>query len=303
MATELNTEYYNRAGAEDFLERLRSYVLLAQGPMGSVLQSELFAADIPPAYWNLAEPQTVQRIHTLYSASGAEVGITNSFQASAPCLERDTVFRTVGEVNRAAVDNARLAQFAYVLGSVGPAGVEWFKEDSPEYRYAREVYRDQAAALLQAGVDALLLETFTSIRDLQPALAGALDAADGMPILVSFAVNDEGDLYGDGLNIEAAVVWAEKHGAQAVGVNCCSISAATAAVPRMKRAARTPVMVRPNAGNPVQTADGPVWHENPDAFAAACEQWVKDGAALVGGCCGSTAKTTAAMADVLQNAL
>ena len=300
MAENMDTSYYNRAGAEEFMRRLSSETLLAQGPMGSALMSETFAADIPAAFWNLAEPQTVIRLHQLYEAAGAQVLITNTFQASAPALERDQIAPSLAEVNRGAVDDARAAHPQCLLGSMGPCGIDWFEEDSPEFRAARAAYRDQANALLTAGVDALLIETFTSIRDLQPALKGARDAADGMPVLVSFAINDQCNLLGDELTIEAATVWAEKHGASAVGVNCCSIKAATAAVPRIVYAATTPVMVRPNAGNPVRVGDELSWNEQPAAFARACVEWQRAGARLVGSCCGTTAQTTAAMADALD---
>ena len=183
---------------------------------------------------------------------------------------------------------------------MGPIAIEWFVEDSLEYREIRANAREQASALLNAGVDGLLIETVTSIRNLQPVLAGAHDAADGMPVLVSFAIDDKGDLLGDGLNIEGAILYTEKHGANSVGVNCCSLTAATAAVPRMVATATTPVTVRPNAGNPVQTQDGPVWHEDPEAFARACVEWARAGAAMVGSCCGTTAVTTAALADALD---
>ena len=266
----MDTSYYNRFGAEELTRRLSSETLLAQGPMGSVLLSEYDAADIPPAFWNLAEPQTVSRIHRLYVAAGAQVLITNTFQASSYALKHDQIAPSVAEVNRGAVDDARQAHPQLLLGSMGPIGIEWFAEDSVEYREIRGIAREQAHALLNAGVDGLLIETVTSIRNLQPMLAGARDAADGMPVLVSFVVDDKGDLLGDGLNIEAAVLYAEKHGANSVGVNCCSLAAANAAVPRMVASATTPVTVRPNVGDPVQTQDGPVWHENPEAFARAC---------------------------------
>ena len=232
------------------------------------LLSEYDAADIPPAFWNLAEPQTVSRIHRLYVAAGAQVLITNTFQASSYALKHDQIAPSVAEVNRGAVDDARQAHPQLLLGSMGPIGIEWFAEDSAEYREIRGIAREQAHALLNAGVDGLLIETVTSIRNLQPMLAGARDAADGMPVLVSFVVDDKGDLLGDGLNIEAAVLYAEKHGANSVGVNCCSLAAANAAVPRMVASATTPVTVRPNVGDPVQTQDGPVWHENPGSFRA-----------------------------------
>lgn len=292
--------YYNRAGADELRARLASETLLAQGPTGTVLMSELGAADVPPAFWNLAEPQTVTRVHELYVAAGAEVLITNTFQASAPALERDQIDPSVAEVNRAAVDDARAARPQLLLGSIGPCGLEWFKRDTPEFRACRAAYREQALALLTAGVDGLLLETFTSIRDLEPALAGLLDVADGMPVLVSFAVDDEGNLLGDGLGIEGAVVYAEKHGAAAVGINCCSLAAAEVSVPRLVRAARTPVMARPHTGLPERTPEGDlVWPEDPEAFARAAATWRDAGVALVGACCGATPRTTAAQADAL----
>lgn len=296
----MDTTYYNRVGAEELVHRLGSETLLSQGPMGSVLIGEFGAGDIPPAFWNLAEPQTVARIHRLYAAAGAQVLITNTFQASEPCLKRDDIAPSVAEVNRAAVSDARQADPQLLLGSMGPVGVEWFAEDSVEFREARAAARDQAWSLLNAGVDGLLLETFTSIRDLQPVLVGALDAADGMPVLVSFAIDDECRLLGDGLNIEGAVVYAEKHGASSVGVNCCSVQAATAAVPRLVASATTPVTVRPNAGDPHQTGEGTVWHEDPQAMATAAVRWRNDGAALVGSCCGTTAQSTAAIAEALE---
>ena len=100
--------------------------------------------------------------------------------------------------------------------------------------------------------------------------------------------------------IEGAVLWAEKRGAEAVGVNCCSIAAATQALPRMVAAARTPVMVRPNAGMPVRDEDDTLtWPDGPEAFGRAVNDWVAAGAHLVGACCGATPQTTAAMADAL----
>ncbi len=295
-----DTTYYNRSGAAELVERLGNEVLLAQGPVGSVLMSQLEAAEIPPAFWNLAEPQTVANIHRMYVAAGAQVLITNSFQANGPALERDQMLPDVREVNRAATDAARAAHPQVLLGSMGACGIDWIRQDSPEFRAARAVYRAQAHALLAAGVDGLLLETFTSIRELEPALAGARDVADGMPVLVSFAVDDAGCLMSDGLTIEGAIVYAEQQGAAAVGVNCCSIEAATRCVPRMVRAARMPVMVRPNAGVPVHGEDGSLaWNEDPDAFARACMQWRYDGAHLVGACCGATALSIAAMAEAM----
>ncbi len=296
-------EQFDRVGAERLLGLLSQGALLCQGPMGTVLMSQLGAQDIPAAAWNLAEPQEVTRVHQLYAAAGAQVLMTNTFQASEPALERDHVEGGYELICAEAVACAHAAGGRNVIGSVGPCGIEWFEDDSSEYRAACAAYRDQVHTLFDAGVQACILETFTSIRDLEPALAGAMDVASGMPVLVSFAVDDEGNLFGDGLNIEAACIWAEKHGASGVGVNCCSLAAATACVPRMCGVARGIVSVRPSAGLPERDEDGMlVWNIDEAAFATASTEWVREGACLVGSCCGTTPLTTAAMAEALDAA-
>ena len=83
----MDTSYYNRFGDEELTRRLSSETLLAQGPMGSVLLSEYDAADIPPAFWNLAEPQTVSRIHRLYVAAGAQVGALKEQEGMAQVVD------------------------------------------------------------------------------------------------------------------------------------------------------------------------------------------------------------------------
>ncbi len=292
--------YYRRESAAELMARLSTgETLLAQGAMGTALLVQ--GADIPPAYWNIAEPQAVEYLHRMYVVAGADVAVTNTFQASGPCLRRDRVFASVREANDAAVRAARAAQPAYVLGSVGPCGIDYLKEDDPAFREARAAYREQCHALLASGVDGVLLETFPSIRELVPALRGALDVSDGMPVLVSFAVDGKGDLVGDGLNVEAAIVYAEKHGADAVGANCCALDEAQGLAERMLAVARTPVMLRPSAGLPEHGEDGaPAWPDLSERFAAAASSWREAGVALVGSCCGTDARTTCAMRAALD---
>lgn len=312
----IDTSMYDRVGAESLRAALGARTLLAQGPTGSALIAEAGVADIPATFWNIAEPQVVSRIHLMHAAAGADVMITNTFQASAPALARDGVRQGVGEVNRAGVDCARAAHAEHLLGSIGSCGLSWTEPDSePEssgdadleaplddggYRACRAAYADQAAALLSAGVAGLLLETFISIHDLKPALDGARCVADGMPLLVSFSIDDECSLLGDHLPIEEAAAWVQAHGAAAVGVNCCSLAAADAALGRMMSATSLPVMVRPHAGLPELVDGMPVWAEDPEAFARSCQGWVEAGAALVGSCCGTTPRTTCALDEVLE---
>lgn len=276
-------------------------VLLMQGPMGSELLRQVGAADIPAALWNVADPHEVERLHWLYRMAGADIMLTNTFQASEPALRRDGVDAGMERVNRAAVACALHAGARCTLGSVGPCGIHWLDEKAPEYREASCAYRDQAYVLLDAGAHGIVLETFTALRELELALGAVRSVAHGMPVLVSFAVDDDGDLLGDGVNIEAACMLAERQGAAAVGVNCCSLAAATCAVSRMGRAVSIPLMVRPNAGDPRRDGDGSlVWDERPEDFASACEKWCAAGARIVGGCCGTGPLATSALAGCLD---
>lgn len=300
-------DYYNRDAGEELVGRLAAGPLVMQGPMGSLLIDEAGTADVPSAFWNIAEPQTLTRMHALYQLAGADILIANTFQASSPCLQRDGISQGYRAVNRAGVDCALACSritgipARLVLGSIGPCGVEWESEESPERRVAFESYRDQASILLESGVAGILLETFCSKRDFALAMAGSAEVADGMPILASFAIDDAGNLVGDGAPIEEAAALAKQLGATATGVNCCSIAAATDAVPRMARSVDLHIMVRPNAGDPTVDENGlPHWDEDGEGIARACARWVSDGASIIGTCCGFTPVTTCVISGVLQ---
>ena len=291
-----DTDGYRFDEGAAFAAELGRRCLVVQGPMGTALMAQPGAEKIPAAYWNIAEPETVTRLHALYAAAGADVLLANSFQAQAPALERDCVYASVREVNDVAVRAAYRAGGRLVLGSVGPCGIDWIAQDSPEFRRARAVYRTQIHALLAAGATGVMVETLTCVNDIVAALTAADDVAAGMPVLASFAIDEEGNLLGDGLPVETAVLYAEKHGAASVGVNCCSLAAADAATKRLLAVARTPVSVRPNAGAPHRDEDGQlVWDEDPEAFGRAALRWASAGVALVGSCCGTTARTTCAL--------
>lgn len=294
--------YRQEEGAE-LRQALGEGPLLAQGPMGTLLMSEPGGEHIPPVAWNLYEPVVVERLHALYAASGADILITNSFQANERALAHDEIYASVREANALSVRLARKAGARFVLGSIGPNGIDWLKRDSPEFRHARAAYREQISALLVEGASGIMLETVTSLRALEPALAAAADIAAGMPTCVSFAVNEQGDLLLDGTPLEAAVLFAEKRGAASVGVNCCSLETADKMVPRLLSSALTPVSVRPNAGDPERDDDGVlVWHEDPEAFVRAARSWIDAGVRLLGACCGTTPLTTCALRDVIDEA-
>lgn len=300
----LDDSRYDRVGASWLTERLGKEVLLMQGPMGTELMRRVSGGDVPAAFWNVADPQEVIRLHSLYRAVGADLMLTNTFQSSAPALQRDGVDVPMERVNQCAVDCARRGGAPCVVGSIGPCGLTWEEAGTPEHRAARAAYREQAHALFDAGAHAVMLETFTSLRDAESALTGTLDVACGMPVLMSFAVNDACCLFGDGTPIENACGLAADMGASSVGVNCCSIAAATEAVRRMAAMTPLPISARPNAGNPQRNKDGElIWPAGADEFVEACARWVSLGATVVGPCCGGDPLTVCALSGYLEESV
>ena len=305
IINKYDTTNYNFGLGAEFLTRLNhtSQTLVAQGPTGTLLMAETSGENIPAAFWNMAEPSTIEYIHRLYCAAGAEVLITNTFQANRRSLDEDDIFASVDSVCDYAVRSALLPEASYILGSVGPvANLEvGYRDDSEEYALAHALYCEQVHALLNAGAHGILLETFSSINQLAPALRAANDVAAGMPVLVSFAINEEGNLLADVMNIEGAIIWAEKHGAHSVGINCCSVETAEAVVPRMLAAARTPVTVRPSAGVPERTGDGNLeWANIDDEMSRLAPLWRDAGVSMIGSCCGTNQATTCSIVDALQ---
>ena len=104
-----STDSYDRAGADRLLGLLSTGAVLMQGPVGTMLASELGAQDVPAAYWNVAESQEVTRIHQQYADAGAQILLTNTFQATAPALKRDHIESSVNLVCAEAVAAAHAA--------------------------------------------------------------------------------------------------------------------------------------------------------------------------------------------------
>lgn len=275
----------------DFVQALRSgKVLVMDGAMGTELQRlhALFpgAADEVsghnPPLTSCAAPldESVRSIHSAYTAAGAEVILTNSFQA----VDHEPWQR--------AIQNARQARPKprFILADVGPIA---------------NVTKTIAAAILAecAGLDGVLLETWSSLDALKK-FAKARPAA--LPLLVSFTfLHGPGDelLTFDGVSAEACARAAKKCGAAAVGANCgkeIGMDDMLEIVGRYHLACDLPIFVRPNAGTPKRTRSGWKYPRSPAAMAARLPALLEAGATMVGGCCGTTPEHIRAFREVMD---
>lgn len=264
--------------------------LVADGAMGTELLRAGFSSDRPLERANLEYPQVVLAIHEEYRRAGADMITTNTFGANRSRLLASTYADRVSDLNQAGVKLARgVANDVLVAGSMGPTGVH---EEEEDYDACRAVFREQAAALNDAGVDLFSCETFGDTRELRAAIAGIRDVSD-RPILAHMTYLPNGRTpRGD---TPADVVEA-LHDLQivAIGVNCAVGDGTVQEVVAALRAATSlPIIARPNAGQPVRVGSCWQYPLGPDDFAElVCE--LSNHADIVGGCCGTTPQHIAA---------
>ncbi len=249
---------------------------------------------------NLTHPAIVRDIHAQYVAAGAWLLTTNTFGVSYHGARGDVAKQDVAAIARGAVRLAREAAAhvgaqVKVGGSIGPLGAPLVRLGEAQ---ARAWFALQAAALNEARADLLMLETFIALPEAQIALAAAR-AASQLPVWVLFSVNEEGIL-NDGTPIEAAAQTMLSLGAAAVGVNCSlGPPSVLRAVQRMaaRRAPGAALVAKPSAGLPDAHGAYPFSAED---FAHCARELHAAGAAVIGGCCGSTPAHIQAMRQALN---
>jgi 5-methyltetrahydrofolate--homocysteine methyltransferase len=247
--------------------------------------------------WNLTQPHKVLGIQRRYAEAGAHCILTNTFGGSRIMLSRHDNGDKVVAINRAAVEIAREAfgsSGGYVIGDIGPFG--GLMEPYGEIARSRveQAFREQARALVAGGVDAIIIETQTALEELEIAMAAAREA--GAPVVIgSLAYDkmaDENQVRTMmGVSPEMAAEFMAVRQADILALNCgtgVDVAMAADVVRRYRSVSGLPVMAQPNAGQPVLEDFKVVYHETPEQMARDLPALVAAGAAVVGGCCGST---------------
>jgi homocysteine S-methyltransferase len=289
---------------KELLDRLSREVLVGDGAMGTMLYARGVPLGTCYDQLNITDRDLVKSIHRQYVIAGAQVIETNTFGANAVRLRPFGLDAKVREIN---LEGARLAREVagdrvYVAGSVGPLGRR-VGEDLPADVEA--IYREQAAALAEGGADLLMLETFLDLEELIAAIRAAKQAT-GLPVLAAMAIMEKGRT-ARGAEIAAACRAAVAAGADGFGSNCGKgPREAIDAVERLVRSGATGdslvVTAFPNAGYPEYVNGRYIYLATPEYIADAARRLVAAGAALIGGCCGTTPTDIAAVKIALRNA-
>ena len=288
------------------LEALRARVVVADGAMGTMLQGADLSLDDFEGHegcnevLNTTRPDVVRGVHDAYFAVGCDAVETNTFGSNYANLGE---YGIVERIRETALAGARIAREAadawstpdrprWVLGSVGP-GTKLPTLGHAPYAVLRDAYQEQCEAMVEGGVDAVLIETSQDLLQTKAAVVGAKRAARALGVEVPVIAQVTVELTGTmllGSEIGAAVTALEPLGVDVLGMNCATGPAEMAEHLRyLAQHATVPLSVMPNAGLPQLGKDGAVYPLQPAELADALEQFVREhGVGLVGGCCGTT---------------
>ena len=294
---------------KSLLETLRERRLVCDGAMGTQLMLAGLANGDCGEAWNLTHPERVLKIQRNYVEAGADCLITNTFGGSRLMLKRHGHADDLRAINQAGARIAREAfggREGFVLGDLGPLGAILEPYGDLPHADAQAAYEEQARALVEAGVDAVIIETQTSLEELGMAIDAA-KAAGALCIIASLAY----DLSADktfyvtmmGVTPERAAEFAEERGANIIALNCgtgMDMNGAAMVAKQYRASCSLPVMVQPNAGLPVLENMKAVYKQLPPEMAAGVPNAISAGANIIGSCCGSTPEHTRAIRKVVE---
>ena len=283
--------------------------LLGDGAMGTLLNGRGISYDQCFDALNLSDPGLVTELHREYIMAGAQVVQTNTFGANRYKLAAHGLEEKVTQINQAGVDLVRntasqVDKDIFIAGDIGPLGIRLAPFGRIQPEQARLAFFEQITALVQAGVDLILLETFTDLHELLEAIAAARHAAGqagiDLPIIASMTfTRDDLTLLGDSPAKVARAV--HDAGVDLIGINCSSGPAQLMRILKQMRqvAPGAQFSVMPNAGWPEQVGGRVMYPANPEYFGEYAVAFCEAGARLVGGCCGTTPEHIAAMRHAL----
>lgn len=285
----------------DFLTALNDGVLCGDGAMGTLLAEHGIPSGSCFEELCLERPELILEIHSEYLAAGASVITTNSFGANAQKLASFALESKTAEINRRAASLAREAVMeagkqSWVAGSVGPLGVSGSEAEARGID-REALFREQIAALLDGGCDLILLETFQDPEELSLALQIAKSLGT-KPVITLIASPESGRLPG-GAWVGDVLETLGNEGADLVGLNC--VNGPQAMLRLVEKIAPTrPLAVFPNAGRPFYQEGRISYGTTPEYFADLGRRMVESGAALVGGCCGTSPQHIKALSAALK---
>ncbi|UPU35807.1 homocysteine S-methyltransferase family protein [Geomonas paludis] len=285
-----------------FMQAVRERVLVLDGAMGTMLQERGLKAGQSPEEMNLTAPEVVAGVHRAYVEAGADIIVTNTFGGTKAKLDHYGLGDQVARINAEAVRIARevAGENAYVAGSIGPTGRFVEPVGDMSFDEAHALFTEQARALIDAGCDAISLETFLDIKEIRAALIAIRELSADIPVIAMLTFEEKGRSV-LGSPPEAAAITLEAAGASIIGSNCgLGVDGIYDILCAMRKVTSLPLISQANAGLPILKDGVTVFPGTPDEMTAYHDRMIGLGVRVIGGCCGTTPAHIAAIKDALS---
>ena len=287
---------------EAFRELVKKGPVLLDGATGTNLQKAGMPVGVCPEQWILENSEVLIDLQKQYVEAGTDILFAPTFTASRIKLKEYGLEDHLEEMNRKLValsKEAAKGTNALVAGDLTMTGEQLYPLGDLMFEDLVDVYKEQAKIIAEAGADLFVVETMMSLQECRAAVLAIRKVCD-LPVMVSLTYNEDGrTLYGT--DPVTAVVVMQSLGADAVGMNCSTgPEAMLEPIAKMAEYAAIPLLAKPNAGMPELIDGQTVFNVEPEEFAEVGKKLVEEGAAIIGGCCGTTPEHIRALKEAVK---
>lgn len=287
---------------EAFRELVKKGPVLLDGATGTNLQKAGMPVGVCPEQWILENSEVLIDLQKRYVEAGTDILFAPTFTASRIKLKEYGLEDHLEEMNRKLValsKEAAKGTNALVAGDLTMTGEQLYPLGDLMFEDLVDVYKEQAKFIAEAGADLFVVETMMSLQECRAAVLAIREVCD-LPVMVSLTYNEDGrTLYGT--DPVTAVVVMQSLGADAVGMNCSTgPEAMLEPIAKMAEYAAIPLLAKPNAGMPELIDGQTVFNVEPEEFAEVGKKLVEEGAAIIGGCCGTTPEHIRALKEAVK---
>ncbi|HEX3577610.1 MAG TPA: bifunctional homocysteine S-methyltransferase/methylenetetrahydrofolate reductase [Thermoanaerobaculia bacterium] len=286
----------------DFIQAIADeHVYLFDGAMGTMLYNKGVFINKCYDELNLRNPEIVAEVHKQYVRAGAEIVETNTYGANRIKLRSFGIEDELRAINErgAALAREAASDSVFVAGAIGPLGIRIEPYGPTSLVEAREYFREQAAALRDAGVDLFVLETMSNIAEIEQGIAAIRDICS-LPIVAQMTIGNDGrTIYGDVPRTIAQRL--DLAGADVIGLNCSvGPDVMLDAIEEITAVTAKKISAQPNAGLPREVNGRQMYMASPDYMAKYAKRLIHKGVKFLGGCCGTTPEHIKIMADAVR---
>ncbi|WP_448517533.1 homocysteine S-methyltransferase family protein [Pseudothermotoga sp.] len=273
---------------DEFLKLLEKRVLFLDGAYGTELFKRGFRGKLVEAL-NIENPEMVRELQRDYTDAGADILLTNTFSANRVKLAQYGLEEFIERINAKAVEIAKSVCKGgqLVFGDMSSTGTFVRPFGEIDFDEAYTIFKEQAQILVDSGVDGIIIETMSDLKELKAAVLAVRDVSKEIPLIVSMTFEEDGKSV-TGTSVEIFATLMNDLDVDVVGINCTLEPKQMLSVfSRLAKHSMKPLCVEPNAGKPMLVGNRLVYRTSPEEFAIYMRDFVELGANIVGGCCGT----------------